>query len=188
MSKWSFVRHAGGASAFPTHFDGKRFFNPDGSRVRGWLDVLRWKVTSRPERSPRFISDVEPSKPPRHVQSHELRITLINHSTLLLQQGGLNILTDPIWSERAGPLGLFGPRRRRKPGVGWEDLPPIDVVLLSHKFATHHTRSAGRSVKAVPRQCRLPPLPCGGGLITSRIDQQGLERIQTRVQSLPFGR
>ena len=131
------MRHAGGAPPFPAHFDGKRFFNPDGSRVRGWLDVLRWKVTSRPERSPRFISDVEPSKPPRHVQSHELRITLINHSTLLLQQGGLNILTDPIWSERAGPLGLFGPRRRRKPGVGWEDLPPIDVVLLSHNHYDH---------------------------------------------------
>jgi len=130
------VQHDG-VSPFPKHFDGKRFFNPDAPQVRSFLDVLRWKLTTRPASSPRFISDVEQSKPPASVEGNQLQITLINHSTLLLQQNGSNILTDPIWSERASPLSSIGPRRRRKPGVRWDDLPRIDLVLLSHNHYDH---------------------------------------------------
>src|SRR5437660_3108971 len=130
------VQHAGSAP-FPRHFDGKRFFNPDAPQARGFPDALRWKLTSRPEPSPRFVSDVEPSKQPSCVEGNELRVTLINHSTLLIQQGGINILTDPIWSERASPFTSIGPRRRREPGVRWENLPRIDVVLLSHNHYDH---------------------------------------------------
>jgi L-ascorbate metabolism protein UlaG (beta-lactamase superfamily) len=122
---------------FPEHFDGKRFYNPDAPQVRGLLDVLRWKLTSRPEPSPSFISDVEPSVPPRRVEGRELRTTLVNHSTVLLQQHGSNILTDPIWSERASPLFWTGPRRHRKPGISWSDLPDIDAVLISHNHYDH---------------------------------------------------
>jgi L-ascorbate metabolism protein UlaG (beta-lactamase superfamily) len=124
-------------SKFPNHFDGKRFYNPDAPEARGFLDVVRWKLTSRPEPSPSFISDVEQSVPPQRVEGRGLRITLVNHSTVLLQQLGLNILTDPIWSERASPVAHIGPRRRRKPGVSWENLPPIDAVLLSHNHYDH---------------------------------------------------
>jgi L-ascorbate metabolism protein UlaG (beta-lactamase superfamily) len=128
---------AGGAPPFPKHFDGKRFFNPDAPQVRGFLDTLRWKLTSRQEPSARLVPDVEPSKPPSGVDGDELRATLINHATLLLQQNGSHILTDPVWSERASPLTWIGPRRRRKPGVRWEDLPRIDTVLLSHNHYDH---------------------------------------------------
>jgi L-ascorbate metabolism protein UlaG (beta-lactamase superfamily) len=122
---------------FPEHFDGKRFYNPDAAQPRGFLDVFRWKLTSRPERSPRFVGDVEPSRPPGRVEDDGLRTTLVNHSTVLLQHRGSNILTDPIWSERASPVSWAGPRRRRKPGVAWEDLPSIDTVLLSHNHYDH---------------------------------------------------
>ncbi len=125
------------AAPFPKHFDGKRFFNPGAPQVRGWLDMLRWKFTTRPEPSPRFVSDVVQSKPEPHVEGGELRVTLINHSTLLLRQHGSNVLTDPVWSERVSPLAWIGPRRRRKPGVRLEDLPSIDVVLLSHNHYDH---------------------------------------------------
>ena len=131
------MQHRTGAPPFPRHFDGKRFFNPNGSSARGFLDVLRWKLTSRPEPSARFVADVEPSKPPACVEENQLRVTLINHSAVLLQQPGSHILTDPIWSERASPLAAFGPRRHREPGVRWDDLPRIDTVLLSHNHYDH---------------------------------------------------
>src|SRR6266700_2397994 len=95
---------------FPRHFDGKRFYNPDAPQARGFLDLLRWKLSSRPEPSPEFIFDVEQSTPPRRVESSELRITLVNHSTVLIQQRGANILTDPIWSERASPVSWLDPK------------------------------------------------------------------------------
>ncbi len=117
------------------HFDGRRFFNPDGRQAMGWLDALRWKLNTRPEMSPRFIDDVTMNKPAGQVDG--LRITLVNHSTVLIQQTGCNILTDPVWGERVSPLSWIGPRRRRKPGVLWEDLPRIDIVLLSHNHYDH---------------------------------------------------
>ena len=94
-------------------------------------------MTSRPEPSARFIADVELSKPPIGVEGGELRVTLINHSTVLLQQRDVHILTDPIWSERASPFQSIGPRRHRQPGVRLEDLPRVDIVLLSHNHYDH---------------------------------------------------
>jgi len=125
------------ASRFPKHFDGKRFYNPHARQALGFLDVLRWQLTSRRERSPNFIPDVEPSIPPRRVDGGAMRITLVNHSTVLIQHQGVNILTDPIWSERPSPVSWAGPRRRRKPGIVWENLPPIDLVLLTHNHYDH---------------------------------------------------
>ena len=147
-------------SGFPKHFDGKRFYNPNAPQVPGFLPLLRWKLTSRAEPSSSFISDVEQSIPPRNVQGSRLRATVVNHSTVLLQQQNLNILTDPIWSERTSPLTWVGPRRRRKPGVRTEDLPPIDAVLISHNHYDHldldtlHQLAVGKSCKfIVPARC-----------------------------------
>ncbi len=128
---------AGGGPRFPKHFDGKRFYNPNASQALGLLDVLRWKLTSRADQSPGFVSDVEQSIPPPRVEGSELRSTLVNHSTVLLQQSGSNILTDPVWSARASPLRWIGPRRRRNPGIRLEDLPRIDIVLISHNHYDH---------------------------------------------------
>src|ERR1700674_2812955 len=122
---------------FPKHFDGERFYNPDAPQVPGLADAFRWKLTTRPQPSPRFMADVEPSIPPRRWEGKGLRTTLVNHSTVLLQQRGSNILTDPVWSERVSPLSWIGPRRRRNPGVSWEQLPPIDSVLISHNHYDH---------------------------------------------------
>jgi L-ascorbate metabolism protein UlaG (beta-lactamase superfamily) len=132
----------------PEHFDGERFFNPNANQARGFLDLLRWKLMTRPEPGARFVSDVEPSKPPPCIEGDELCATLINHSTVLLQQRGVHILTDPIWSLRASPLSSVGPCRRREPGVRWDDLPRIDIVLISHNHYDHLELSALRRLAA----------------------------------------
>jgi N-acyl-phosphatidylethanolamine-hydrolysing phospholipase D len=64
-------------------------------------------------------------------------VTWIGHATLLIQLAGVSVLTDPHWSERASPLSLAGPRRVTPPGVAFEDLPPIHVVLISHDHYDH---------------------------------------------------
>jgi L-ascorbate metabolism protein UlaG (beta-lactamase superfamily) len=75
--------------------------------------------------------------PPRRVDGRRLLVTWIGHSTVLVQTEGLNILTDPIWSERASPFAFAGPKRVRAPGVRLEDLPKIDVILVSHNHYDH---------------------------------------------------
>jgi L-ascorbate metabolism protein UlaG (beta-lactamase superfamily) len=66
-----------------------------------------------------------------------MRVTWIGHATVLVQTQGLNILTDPIWSERASPFSFAGPKRVRQPGVHFDDLPKIDLVLISHNHYDH---------------------------------------------------
>jgi L-ascorbate metabolism protein UlaG (beta-lactamase superfamily) len=122
---------------FPRHFDGRRFYNPNAPQARGFLDAVRWKLTSHREPSPTVIEDVAPSVPPGRVDAGQIRVTMVNHSTVLVQRSGVNLLTDPIWSPRASPLSWIGPKRRRKPGVRMEDLPPIDAVLISHNHFDH---------------------------------------------------
>jgi hypothetical protein len=79
---------------------------------------------------------VRPSKPVARVEGEAMRVTWIGHATVLVQADGLNILTDPVWSDTAGPFG-FGPRRVAEPGVRFEDLPRIDLVLISHNHYDH---------------------------------------------------
>jgi N-acyl-phosphatidylethanolamine-hydrolysing phospholipase D len=76
-------------------------------------------------------------------------VTWVGHSTLLLQLGAMNVLTDPMFSERASPVSFAGPRRMVPPGVSLDALPPIDLVLLSHNHYDHCDR---RSVRAIARQ------------------------------------
>jgi len=67
----------------------------------------------------------------------KVAITFVNHATFLIQAGGIAILTDPVWSDRASPFRRIGPKRVRRPGVAFEDLPTIDVILLSHNHYDH---------------------------------------------------
>ena len=64
-------------------------------------------------------------------------VTFIGHSTFLIQTAAGHILTDPIYSRRAGPFNLVGPKRVRRPAITFDDLPPIAVVLLSHNHYDH---------------------------------------------------
>lgn len=119
------------------HFDGRNFHNLEGPPRHGLVDVLRWRLTSK--RGPwNYWTDSQAGAPPPvRVEAEQLRVTFVNHATVLIQTAGLNILTDPIWSDRASPFTWAGPKRHRSPGLRFEDLPPIDVVLLSHNHYDH---------------------------------------------------
>jgi len=117
------------------HFDGKRFINPGGARAKGFRSVFKWLFTRHPAK--RIFVNAPYGESPMDRIENGLRITFINHSTFLIQVDGLNFLTDPIWDERASPFGWVGPKRMRPPGIRFDDLPQIDIVLLSHNHYDH---------------------------------------------------
>ena len=117
------------------HFNGKTFFYP-GERVeRSFLDVLKWKLTSRAARWPKTVPISPAPLPP--VTSAGITATWIGHATFLLRTSTTNILIDPVFSERVSPLSWIGPRRVHPPGIALRDLPRIDLVLLSHDHYDH---------------------------------------------------
>lgn len=85
-------------------------------------------------------------------------VTWIGHATLLIQLDGLNILTDPHFSERASPLSFAGPRRLNAPGLAFDALPPIDVVVISHDHYDHLDRPTVQRLAAAHRPLFLAPL------------------------------
>lgn len=116
------------------HFDGSRFFMEGADHNLG--DMVKWMWQMETVEWPEWIVDpIQP--PPVTVDKGELRVTYVNHATVLLQIDEANILTDPIWSFRAGPFSWMGVKRIRKPGVAFEDLPKIDLVLISHDHYDH---------------------------------------------------
>lgn len=120
------------------HFDGTRFFNP-GSRDedRGLVDVLRWQLGSRATAWPSALAATVPDQPPARLKESHCRVSYVGHASFLVQVEGLNILLDPVWSERASPLAFAGPARYTAPGIAFDDLPPIDAVLVSHSHYDH---------------------------------------------------
>jgi L-ascorbate metabolism protein UlaG (beta-lactamase superfamily) len=123
------------------HFDGARFFNPGAAAPAhhgGPARFLSRFLGAGDERStwPERVL-VTPTVPPRRVGGQEMVVTWIGHATVLVQSGGVNILTDPVWSDTVSPLPPIGPERVRAPGVRFEDLPRIHLVLISHNHYDH---------------------------------------------------
>jgi L-ascorbate metabolism protein UlaG (beta-lactamase superfamily) len=119
------------------HYDGARFFNPGPQAPPRRGSILdRWGGSEARAVWPDAVA-VRPSVPPRRVEGGEMLVTWIGHATVLVQTEGLNILTDPVWSDIVSPVSFAGPRRHRQPGVRFEDLPRIDLVLVSHNHYDH---------------------------------------------------
>jgi L-ascorbate metabolism protein UlaG (beta-lactamase superfamily) len=120
------------------HFDGVTFFNPGGTPLSGFGRLLRWQLGREKTRWPEaYPSPHHPAAPVARLPPEALRVTMVGHATLLIQTGGLNILTDPVWSERASPVRFAGPRRVNPPGIAFDSLPPVDLVLLTHNHYDH---------------------------------------------------
>ena len=99
--------------------------------------MLQWQWTRKPDPWPAYSELTLFDKPPQRVMGEQLRVSFVGHVTTLIQTQGLNILTDPIWSDRASPWTWIGPKRVHPPGIRLEDLPPIDLILISHNHYDH---------------------------------------------------
>jgi L-ascorbate metabolism protein UlaG (beta-lactamase superfamily) len=140
------------------HFDGVRFFDPKLASQRAPLDFLRWQFTRDqgpwPEHAPSPFTD----KPPPRVDGANLRVSFVGHASVLVQAGGLNVLLDPVWSERASPVSFAGPTRVNAPGIAFDHLPPIDAVLVSHGHYDHMDTATIAALKTPHRPRVIAPL------------------------------
>ena len=128
----------GQAKEYPLsdHYDGKLFFNTTQNQRLSFWDILAWKMKGTAAKWPKEIKNNSYTLP-THNGDQKAIITFINHASFLIQLDGLNIITDPIFSSRASPSSFFGPQRIRQPGLKISDLPPIDVVVISHNHYDH---------------------------------------------------
>ena len=125
-----------------------RFQNLQPTHHAGFRDMVRWMLHREPGRWEKWRAITPAAPPPRHVPGGALRATWVNHSTVLLQTENVNILTDPIWSKRCSPVSFAGPKRHHAPGIRFDDLPPIDLVLVSHNHYDHLDLPTLRRLKA----------------------------------------
>jgi hypothetical protein len=121
------------------HFDGMRFFDPDGVPPKSLADVLRWQFGRGRQRQawPEWAPSPHADVPPARVGGDKVRLSFVGHASWLIQTSGLNILIDPIWSPRASPVHWAGPKRHNDPGIAFDALPVIDVALVSHGHYDH---------------------------------------------------
>jgi len=150
------------------HHAGRGFRNPFPSfQKKGLAEFARWMVKRGRNGLLREKEAFHPGTAANDgsfLKSNRtaFTVTWIGHSTVLVQLGGVNILMDPIWSDRASPVSWAGPKRYTKPGIPFEALPDIHVVLVSHDHYDHLDRRTVKRLGGGPLY--LVPLGVGGHL------------------------
>lgn len=134
------------------HFNGQRFFNPEPPRSAdapnrgGLLRFLSARLSQDQNVWARWPKHLEnKSYPPPNEKTPS--VTWIGHSSFLLCLGGMNVLTDPVFSKRCSPVSFLGPKRVRDPGLTIGSLPRIDLILLSHNHYDHMDIPALRLIR-----------------------------------------
>jgi L-ascorbate metabolism protein UlaG (beta-lactamase superfamily) len=157
-------------SAPNDHFDGRRFFNPTPPEPQPFTAVPRMLLERR---TPWPARVDQPLRQPVALNGAAAAVTFIGHATFLIQTAAGNVLTDPMYSERASPFSMMGPRRVRPPAVAFDDLPPISTVLLSHNHYDHcDLPTLGRLAR---RDDPILVTPLGNGALAR---SAGLRRIE----------
>ncbi|MEJ8821311.1 MBL fold metallo-hydrolase [Variovorax humicola] len=136
---------------------------------RSLADVLRWRMAAAREGLPRPPTAPIPQVPPMldflrtnaRGPAQQPAVTWIGHSTVLAQMGGVSLLTDPVFSDRASPFGFAGPKRRQPPAVALVDLPHIDLVVVSHNHYDHLDRPSVEALRRQPGGSPLFVVPLG---------------------------
>lgn len=142
-----YVSAKGYSGSVTDHFDGKKFYNlvsPDWSNKNQSIENVLPKSSMFSFFYKKLFSSWGQkdlpngtTTPKEKILGPDIVVTYVNHSTMLIQTEGLNILTDPVWSKRISPFSFFGPSRHMQPGIDFNDLPHIDIVLLSHNHYDH---------------------------------------------------
>jgi L-ascorbate metabolism protein UlaG (beta-lactamase superfamily) len=132
------------------------FVDKEGSPPKSFTDLLKWNWEAREKRQawPSSVS-VQQVVPP---QRAEFRVTFLGHASWLYQIDGINILIDPVYSERAGPFGMFGPKRVCASGIKIDDLPPLDYILITHNHYDHLDGEALRVLSQKHEATIITPL------------------------------
>jgi L-ascorbate metabolism protein UlaG (beta-lactamase superfamily) len=155
------------------HFDGERFFDPHGAPPKNRGDLWRWLVDRRRRGTkakwPAWAPSPYADRPPARVEGANWRISYIGHASFLIQTAGRNILLDPVWSKRASPFRLIGPKRVNAPGIAFADLPAIDIVLVSHGHYDHLDVRTLSRIAAVHRARVITPL--GNDVVMRNFDR-----------------
>jgi L-ascorbate metabolism protein UlaG (beta-lactamase superfamily) len=141
------------------HFDDTRFFTPGVVKSSSPASYLWRRLTDPP---PDWPENVAPpaaiAGPPASAREGTARVTYVGHATLLIQVAGLNIVTDPVWSERASVFQWIGPKRVVAPAWSLDALPPIDIVLISHDHYDHLDTATLARIDALHRPRVIAPL------------------------------
>ncbi len=180
------------------HFDGQRFFNPGPPKTSSVAGYLWLRLTTAQGEWPDAVPLPTMPPPPARRDNGRASVTWLGHATLLIQVAGLNILTDPVWSERASPLSWAGPRRVTPPALPFEALPPIDLVLISHDHYDHLDLNTLRRLDARDKPRVLAPLGHRALIATAMPDSQVSEhdwgeqvavhpRLQVHVEAMKHG-
>lgn len=166
----------------PAHHRNGSFQNSHGDfEPRSLAEVIRWKWSAARRGLPPRPSAPIPT------QAADLgfirgnvggaqapAVTWVGHATALAQLGGLSLLTDPIFSERASPLSFAGPRREQPPGIALHELPAIDIVLVSHNHYDHLDLPSCRALAAQPGGGPVFVVPLG---LAAWFQARGIARI-----------
>ena len=140
------------------HYDGKKFFNPVRIQDPNLFQLAAHIIAGRDGDWPEHAQNTPELRLDTRPAPDQAAITFVNHATVLIQIAGYTILTDPVWSTRVGPFRWAGPKRVRAPGIPFERLPRIDLVLISHNHYDHLDLPTLRRLERRDRPLVLAPL------------------------------